>query len=55
MLFIAIIFTLSACLIALFVLYANGMRSSPGPFEGLSIIIAAFAFALVFWIGWALS
>lgn len=48
----AIIFTLCAILLTLLVTGANGMRSSPGRFEGAWIIMGAWAVAAFFWIGW---
>lgn len=55
MLFLAIITTVAAVLWALTVLFANGMRSSPGAFQGGGAIVAAFGCAAVLWMAWLLG
>ena len=52
MLFLAIIATIAAGLWSLVVLFANGMRSSPGEFQGRGTIIAAWLGAAVLWLAW---
>jgi len=53
MMLLAIIATLLAIGWAVITLFANGMRSSPGEFQGGGTIVVGFAVAAVFWLAWA--
>lgn len=55
MIFFAILATFGAAVWTLFVIFANGMRSSPGRFQGLPSIIAAWVAAGASWLAWWFS
>lgn len=56
MLFLAIVATIGAIMWGVFVLYANGMSSSPSQdFQGGLSVAAGFVIALVLWIAWAVG
>lgn len=52
MIFLAILATFAAAVWSMFVLYANGMRSSPGKFVGAGTIWAAWIGVAVLWLAW---
>jgi hypothetical protein len=52
MIILAIVATISAIFFSLFVLYANGMRSSPGAFVGAWMIWAAWIGVVIMWLAW---
>lgn len=52
MIVFAILGTIAAAGWTLLALFANGMRSSPGPFQGQFSIIAAWIGAAVLWLAW---
>lgn len=45
--------TFAAVILTLVVGFANGMRSSPGPFQGMHLILVAYAIVAVVWVAWA--
>lgn len=49
MILLALVATFGSVVFTLFVLYANSMRSSPGPFVGKWLVIAAWCLMLLFW------
>jgi hypothetical protein len=55
MIALAILFTMAAVVWTLMVLYANGMRSSPGAFQGNGSIVVAWAVAALMWLAWWLN
>lgn len=52
MIVFAILGTVLACVWTFVVLWANGMRSSPGEFFGRWTIFAAWAGVVVLWLAW---
>lgn len=55
MIVLAILASMAAAVWSLLVLYANGMRSSPGAFQGNGSIVVAWCAAAVMWIAWWFS
>lgn len=55
MIILAIVATLAAVVWSFIVLYANGMRSSPGEFMGAGTIWAAWIGVVVMWLAWGFS
>lgn len=55
MIVLAIVATIAAFGWSVMVIGANGMRSSPGPFEGRGTVFAGYAIASVFWLAWWFS
>lgn len=55
MLFLAIVATICALVWSVIVLGANGMRSSPGPFQGGFTILGAWFGVVVLWLTWGLG
>lgn len=55
MIFWAIGISFLAGLVTLAVIFANGMRSSPGPFVGRTLIELAWVITLVVWLFWLFS
>jgi hypothetical protein len=53
MIVFAIVATIAAAIWSFVVVFANGMRSSPGVFQGNGTIIAAWAIAALLWLAWA--
>lgn len=52
MMVLAIVATLLAAGYSVLVVGANGMRSSPGPFEGAPSMLAAWIIVVVMWLAW---
>jgi hypothetical protein len=52
MIVLAIVATLAAVVWSFFVLFANSMRSSPGEFQGVGIVAAAWLGVAVMWLAW---
>lgn len=52
MIVFAIIATLCVAAGSFGVLFANGMRSSPGDFVGGYVLTAAWSIVAIFWISW---
>lgn len=52
MIVLAIIATLAAIVTWVMVLFANGMRSSPGPFQFKSVIVMAWVVAAILWLAY---
>jgi hypothetical protein len=52
MIVLAIIATVAAVVWALMVLFANGMRSSPGEFQAGGTVLVAAGISAVFWLAW---
>ena len=52
---LAVLATIAAFGWSFVVFWANGMRSSPGHFEGRFTIIAAWAAVVVLWLWWSVS
>jgi hypothetical protein len=52
MIVLAIFGTIAAAVWSVAVLFANGMRSSPGDFQGAWMIWAAWTLAAVLWLVW---
>lgn len=55
MIVLAILGTVAAFVWTFIVLWANGMRSSPGAFEGARTIWAAWIGVAVLWLAWWFS
>ena len=55
MIVVAILGTVAAVLWTLLVMFANGMRSSPGKFYGDGLIWAGWGIAALLWFVWALG
>jgi hypothetical protein len=55
MIVLAILGTVAAFLWTLMVGYANGMRSSPGAFQGAGLIWAAWIGVGILWLAWWFS
>lgn len=52
MIVLAIVATIAAAIWSFVVLWANGMRSSPGDFQGGGTIAAAWLGTAVMWLAW---
>lgn len=55
MIVLAIVATIAAAGLSVMTVFANGMRSSPGEFQGGSLVIAGWLVALVMWMAWLFS
>ena len=52
MIIFAILVTIAAFVWSIIVMFANGMRSSPGEFQGAQTIAVAWCIAGVIWLAW---
>jgi uncharacterized membrane protein len=55
MIVLAIIATIAAAGLSVMTIYANGMRSSPGEFQGGSLIVIGWLVAFIMWLAWWFS
>ena len=55
MIVLAIVATIAAACLSVMTVFANGMRSSPGEFQGESLVIAGWLVAFIMWIAWWFS
>jgi hypothetical protein len=52
MIVLAIVATVAAIICSIMVIWANGMASSPQPFRGGGLLIAAWVGVAVMWLAW---
>lgn len=55
MIVLAIVATIGALIWSFGVMFANGMRSSPGKFQGGGTIIAAWVVVVILWLAWSVD
>lgn len=52
LLIFSILALIGSMVLTFMIVFANGMRSSPGPFHGGWLILAVWAFSALLWSGW---
>jgi hypothetical protein len=55
MIVLAIVATVAAAFLSVTTVFANGMRSSPGEFQGISLVVVGWLVAFIMWLAWWLS
>jgi hypothetical protein len=55
MIVLAVVSTIGAAIWSFVVLWANGMRSSPGEFQGGGLVIVGWLVAFIMWLAWWFS
>jgi hypothetical protein len=55
MIVLAIVATVAAAGLSVMTVFANGMRSSPGEFQGEWLVIAGWLVAFIMWLAWGFS
>lgn len=53
MIVLAIVATLAAAGLSVLTVFANGMRASPGEFQGGALVVIGWLVAFIMWLSWA--